>query len=280
MASPSSRQYDRVLELASSILNIRDDQLPHGLVTSELMECLHSTGGYFIELQWHQGIARVTGVSADWATRPLPALLSLYLREHPLLRHYGANDDSTVLTANDLVGVHAWNNSEIRHVSRALLDADQHLAIPLTAPAGVIRMFAVGRPTDIYHDNEITLAQKIQPILTSVDNHLNHYRRWRDTQQRSGHPADLDNLASQYRLTPRELTVLALLAEPLLATVIARRLGISHRTVHKHIENLYRKLGVANRVSAIRRAHTVGLLSHPRFMSQPEARTAPSCTGL
>jgi DNA-binding CsgD family transcriptional regulator len=260
VASPSSRRYDRVLELAASILDSRDDELPHGLVTSELTECLRSSGSCFLDLRWRADLARVAGISADWATRPLHVLLSLYLRDHPLIRHYRVNDDAAVLTANDLVGAHTWDNSEVRHVSRALLDADQHLAIPLAAPAGVIRMFAVGRPSDPYRDNEIVLAKKIQAVLTSVDNHLHHYRHWRGAQRRPDRPADLDELASEYRLTPRELTVLALLAEPLLPTAIARRLGISHRTVHKHIENLYRKLGVVNRVGAIQRAHAVGLL--------------------
>lgn len=63
-----------------------------------------------------------------------------------------------------------------------------------------------------------------------------------------------------YRLTPRELSVLRLLAEALTAAAIARRLGISTGTVHKHLAQLYRKLGTADRLATVLRAREAGLL--------------------
>ena len=53
------------------------------------------------------------------------------------------------------------------------------------------------------------------------------------------------------RMTERELQVLGLLAEGLLATSIASRLRLSPRTVHKHLGNIYRKLGVNKREELI-----------------------------
>lgn len=47
-------------------------------------------------------------------------------------------------------------------------------------------------------------------------------------------------------LTPRERTVLALVLEGHSSKQIARQLGISHYTVHKHRENLMRKLGATS----------------------------------
>jgi DNA-binding NarL/FixJ family response regulator len=52
------------------------------------------------------------------------------------------------------------------------------------------------------------------------------------------------------QLTPRERDVLALVARGFTDAVIAGRLGIAEATVHKHLEHVYRKLGVTNRVSA------------------------------
>ncbi|MFC7715401.1 response regulator transcription factor [Nonomuraea recticatena] len=53
-------------------------------------------------------------------------------------------------------------------------------------------------------------------------------------------------------LTPRERDVLGLLRRGLSRRAMARRLGISQRTVDKHLENVYRKLSVPDRMAAVR----------------------------
>jgi DNA-binding CsgD family transcriptional regulator len=58
-------------------------------------------------------------------------------------------------------------------------------------------------------------------------------------------PAEVD------LLTPREREVFALLGEGIKAVTIAHRLGISPRTVEKHLENGYAKVGVGDRLSAV-----------------------------
>jgi DNA-binding NarL/FixJ family response regulator len=62
-------------------------------------------------------------------------------------------------------------------------------------------------------------------------------------------------------LTSRELAVLHLLVEGCTALAMAHRLGISVRTVQKHLEHVYRKLGVGDRLGAVLTAQRVGLLS-------------------
>jgi DNA-binding NarL/FixJ family response regulator len=42
--------------------------------------------------------------------------------------------------------------------------------------------------------------------------------------------------------------------------VIARRLGISPKTVGNHVEHIYTKLGVSNRAAAAMRAMQLGLV--------------------
>jgi DNA-binding CsgD family transcriptional regulator len=55
-------------------------------------------------------------------------------------------------------------------------------------------------------------------------------------------------------LTPRELEVLATLAEGLTNKAIARRLNISLHTVKFHVESLFRKLGARTRTEAVAKA--------------------------
>lgn len=67
-------------------------------------------------------------------------------------------------------------------------------------------------------------------------------------------PADAEEL------TPRELEVLALLAEGHNQVEIARQLVISPRTVGTHIQNLLGKLNVHSRAQAVALAHRMGLV--------------------
>ena len=51
-------------------------------------------------------------------------------------------------------------------------------------------------------------------------------------------------------LTPRELDVLKLVAQGWSNTGIAQRLVLSEHTVHRHLANILRKLGLSSRAAA------------------------------
>ena len=61
------------------------------------------------------------------------------------------------------------------------------------------------------------------------------------------------------QLTEREAEVLGLLASGLDNAVIARRLGVSAKTIRNHISNIITKLHVSDRSAAILRARDAGL---------------------
>ena len=65
-------------------------------------------------------------------------------------------------------------------------------------------------------------------------------------------------------LTSREREVLSFVALGLSNAAIAQTLGISRRTVERHLENVYSKLGVSNRAEAVYFAVQVGFI--PLFL--------------
>jgi DNA-binding NarL/FixJ family response regulator len=65
------------------------------------------------------------------------------------------------------------------------------------------------------------------------------------------------------QLSDRERDVLGLLAEGLDTSTIARRLGLSPKTVRNHVSSIFTKLQVADRSQAIVRARQAGLGSGP-----------------
>lgn len=76
--------------------------------------------------------------------------------------------------------------------------------------------------------------------------------------------------AGRASLTPRELAVLHHLARGLSADSIARLTGISPRTVRKHLQHVYAKLGAHDRLMAVERARAAGLLADGRHAAAAE----------
>jgi HD-GYP domain-containing protein (c-di-GMP phosphodiesterase class II) len=76
----------------------------------------------------------------------------------------------------------------------------------------------------------------------------------------AGHTAGRARAGGPAGLTARENDVLTLLVQGLPNKGIARRLGISPKTVGNHVEHIYTKLGVSNRAAAAMRAMQQGLV--------------------
>lgn len=62
------------------------------------------------------------------------------------------------------------------------------------------------------------------------------------------------------QLTKREVEILSLIIEGHSSKKVAEILFISKRTVDFHLDNVYQKLQVTNRMQAIQRARRLGLL--------------------
>jgi DNA-binding NarL/FixJ family response regulator len=67
-------------------------------------------------------------------------------------------------------------------------------------------------------------------------------------------------VATTDALTPRELEVLALVAEGLDNRMIGQKLGITRSTVKHHLEAIFAKLGVHGRTEAVREGMRRGMV--------------------
>ena len=187
----------------------------------------------------------------------------LLRRGYPFAGHYRVCGDRAPITACQAVGEAVWRRSPTAQFAREALGAEHVLAIPLPRFDAVVSGFLVYRPQHDFPEDRIAYARCIQPLLDGVERQSQVLRSWRAAAGRHHAPGEADECARTFGLTPREVTVLTLLGEALTAEAIGRRLGISVRTVHKHVENLYRKLGTRDRLGTVLRAQRCGLLPQP-----------------
>lgn len=93
---------------------------------------------------------------------------------------------------------------------------------------------------------------KIEEVLARLQTHLRIARlvtRVRETSLAKPDSPEAERIA-EAALTPRETEVLSWLAKGKTNRDIAEILGMSHRTVNKHLEHIYEKLGVETRAAA------------------------------
>jgi DNA-binding CsgD family transcriptional regulator len=278
--------YERMLSLAVAALHERDPDQMWPLVAGTLPGLCGGESLIYKLGEW-DGTEGEIGLPAALPPESLGVDALTLLREgYPFAQHYGTGADRTPVTAHRAAG-RAWSASPTADMLGRVMDADHVLGIPLPRPAAPVTGCLLYRPGADFTEDELRLAEQIQPLLAAVEEQRRLLGRWRATTVGGEQPTDAggrpsrttahgdpataygdrsptpEDLTAECRLTPREVTVLLLLAEALTADAIGRRLGISPRTVHKHVENLYRKLGTRDRVDTVLRAQRLGLLPVP-----------------
>ena len=123
------------------------------------------------------------------------------------------------------------------------LGVDRQLALLVSRPTPLSSsIWAFCRQKQDFTDNELQLSARLQPILRLLEGAYGGQSR--------STPA---SIADGCSLTAREQHILQLLDKGLSGLAIGHLLGISPRTVAKHLEHAYAKLGVSNRIEALNR---------------------------
>jgi DNA-binding CsgD family transcriptional regulator len=160
--------------------------------------------------------------------------------EHPLCRHQQAYADfsatrlSDVISRRQLVG------------TRVYADWFRPDGVVAEMEVGIVRSrartrnFVLSRTQGDFSARDVAVLALIAPHLARIHE---------TTQLR--HVANLVEPGNIGRLTTREAEVIELVAAGLTNAAIAERLWISPGTVKKHLDNVYAKLGVANRTAAV-----------------------------
>jgi DNA-binding CsgD family transcriptional regulator len=172
---------------------------------------------------------------------------------HPVLRYYLATGDCRAMQVADVPERYA--DETVQGSWREIAGpwgAPSQLALPVHMSPHGHRAFVMGR-AEPFRPGEVQLAEILQRLLRGLDRQI--------TAAGARFDGGAREVATSLRLTPRELAVLGHLADGLTAAAIGRKLLITERTVHKHLERLYTKLGVGDRLAAVLRAQRLGLLA-------------------
>jgi len=185
---------------------------------------------------------RASTQSRDRATEAIVPVLY----DHPAIQSYVARpSDLTPRRLTDVPPPRQKDERVALRLSQRLLGEEQLSVILGVTPPALGRGWILTRQGGGFRDRDVETATQLLPLLVVLDHfHRPDAAAWRAPV--SSFRSDDDGRWAD--LTARERQVVNLLATGLTARAIGRLLGISARTVDKHLENAYRKLGRHDRL--------------------------------
>jgi len=175
--------------------------------------------------------------------------------EHPLVRYHAGTPKGGVHRISDSLDRQAFRSTAVYADYYRNVGLDHALALPLHVDRHLLVSFVFNRIARDFSDRERDLLELVRPHLSNLyrQSHALAMAQRADNPSTEGIPV-LSSSNAVATLTPREREVLGWVAAGKTNAQIAQILGAMPRTVAKHLERIYEKLGVETRTAAAMRA--------------------------
>lgn len=250
------------LEFAERLLDVRSLPDVERSLLPGLAELLRSD----MAVYHHVDLVELQEVDLFWPRDLLVSNADCYssvMHQHPFVKHFS---EPTTLPAqpvliSDVLSDRQWRASACFNVSHKVLGAYQQMTVLLARRRTAVRAVSLARERPGYRSHERALLALLRPHLLSAIRRA--YLRSDGLLAIQTVPTvelvplgRVDPVLARTArvaesLTSREHDVLELVAAGLTNAQVARRLGVAPGTVAKHLEHVYAKLGVDNRVAAL-----------------------------
>ena len=248
MGTESQADPHALLELIGDVCGLLDiEELRQGLLTT-LRRVLPSD---YVSLN---DVGPTPGDVVSTMDPPAPEFMDAWVRhahQNPLLRNHLRTLDGRAYRFSDVIGCAELHRLALYREVYRPLGVEHQMAFTLPADEGHVLAIALSRGAHDYTDAERDLANEARPFLIQAYVNALAYSRLKAGASRAA--AGLVGVLVREGLTTRQAQALRLVALGRSNQHIAAELGISDRTVGKHLEHAFRKLEVDNRSSAARR---------------------------
>ena len=161
-----------------------------------------------------------------------------HFAEHPLVRYHSSTRGAGSHRISDSLSDAAFRETALYNDYYRKIGIDHAIAVPLYVDRGLLVSFVLNRNGRDFSDREKALLDLVREPLAAL------YR----------HALSRDQALDALPVTAREREVLEWLAAGKTDKEIGEILAMSPRTVQKHLQHIYEKLGVETRTAAVMRA--------------------------
>lgn len=240
------------------IQSVADGELMPYRLCTRLATDLEATSAAFICFDTNTQICTMACWPRTVDIRRLKMVVERLPNVFPMLLHHLVQDRRPTCLSYK-VEQDRWKGSLADLMQPNLLDCEDVAQLPLHGVHDTLLRLIVLAAPQRFSVRQMHLLDSVQKPLMAID------RLTRDHRAYAYASAPCNSNAHRAGLTLREVEVLTMVSDGLLARTIAARLNVSPRTVHKHLGNAYRKLGAHDRLAAVRRAQSLGVIGSPRF---------------
>jgi DNA-binding CsgD family transcriptional regulator len=258
-----NRADEIAMGLAEDVIGVLDlDEFHHALLAA-LRRAIPS---YWVSLN---DIGPVPGDVITVADPPIPepqvAAFARLAHQNPLLQHHQRTRDGRAYRMSDVVSRAELHRLELYREVYRPLGVEYQMAFNLPCPPERVLAVALSRFDADYSDQERDLINRSRALLIQAYRNAVDHARARAT----GEAAMMSAALREDGMTARESDVLLLLARGASNRDIAAELSISERTVHKHVQNSFKKLQVGDRSAAAARCWKLAAAASRPPWAQP-----------
>ena len=178
-------------------------------------------------------------------------LFQQHLPEHPLLHHYEVTRDLAARRVSDVASDRQFRSLGLYRDFYRPARVEYQLIVSAPAPHGGMISMVLNRHRRDFSGEQRELIDLLRPHIgqgAAIATLLN--------QPVPDAPLDADG---RPLLTPQQTRILQLVATGSSDRAVARALKLSVRTVHTHLQHIYRVLGVTSRTEALAHVRALSL---------------------
>ncbi len=231
-----------ILDGAYELLGVTEpEQLP-GAMLKVVDRLVRSDLASYNEIDLLHGRANVVTAGGPPPDPEQAVVFAGHALENPIVAHQSSTGDGSPRRLSDFVTSRQFQQRPIYSLIYGPLGIETQLAFGLDQPGPEVIGFALSRGHSDFGERDVAVLTTLRPLLAQIRASL---------KTRSRIPERLSAELEAARLTPRQRDVMSLLVRGATNHQIAIRLQISEKTVAKHLEHVFRRLGVTNRTAAV-----------------------------
>jgi len=253
----SERDQERILELGWTLAGARSTEELAATALEKMHRLVGADGTSFLQADLHRATLRAKPYPTEgWIPPHEVTSLDRFARKFAhannpivveLMRRTAPFNISSIIPIKEFI------RSEFYRLGYMPIGIRYQAILPIQLNRETLTGFgyAFNRSSKDFTPDEMSRVYALQSVLTAHHAAL-QAQRIPDQQ--------VEAACNNLKLTRRELEILSFMASGMTAVAIGHRLRISPRTVRKHVENSYSKLGVHDRLEAVSYCRQIGLL--------------------